>query len=145
MKIFECDPDHPDAKCVLSRLSETLLEAVGDTGQSSFDADDVRQTRSAFFVGYDDDIPIACGALRPISEGIVELKRMYAEKGLGSLLLSALEEHATSLGYSRVWLSTRVANHKAVHFYKKHNYKQLANYGKYAGRNNSICFEKILS
>lgn len=140
-----CDPDHPDAKSVLSRLSETLLGVIDDTGQSSFDADDVRQTRSAFVVGYDSDIPIACGALRPVSEEIVELKRMYAESGTGSLILRALEDRATDLGYAKIWLSTRIANHRAVNFYKKHKYKQVENYGKYVGRDNSICFEKVLS
>lgn len=144
MKFIDCDPEHPDAKMVLSRLSKTLLKVIGDSGQSSFEADDVRKSRSVFVVGYDESYPIACGSLRPISEQIVELKRMYAENGTGSFILRALEDRAIDFGYTRVWLSTRIANSRAVLFYQKQGYSQIENYGKYVGRDNSVCFEKEL-
>ena len=99
----------------------------GDIGQSSFNADAVRKTRSAFVVGYDNDIPIVCGALRPISEEIWELKRMYAESGTGSFILRALEDRATDLGCATVWLSTRIANHRSVSFYKNTTTNRLRN------------------
>ncbi len=144
MKIVACDPEHPDARRIILRLSETLMEITGDTGGSSFDFDDVRHPRSVFVIGYDDCTPIACGALRPISDEIVELKRMYAERGTGSLVLQNLEERAIRMGYVKVWLSTRIANERAVRFYRTHGYQQIENFGKYAGRDISVCFGKPL-
>ena len=144
MKINECDPEHEDAQTVISRLSETLMEIIGDSGISSFDLEDVRQPRSVFVVGYEARRPVACGALRPISDEIAELKRMYAESGTGKRVLIDLEVRALGLGYSRIWLSTRVKNERAVRFYEKHGYVKIQNYGKYKGRVNSVCFEKHL-
>lgn len=144
MEFKLCDPEHDDAQKVISRLSDALLEIIGDDGKSSFDKEDVRQPRSVFVVGYDSNKPVACGALRPISEEIVELKRTYSENGSGETVLIDLEKRALGLGYSIIWLSTRVANVRAVQFYEKHGYQRIRNYGKYAGRDNSICFEKCL-
>lgn len=144
MIIKERDPGHKDARAVITRLSEVLLQITGDAGKSSFDLEDMRQSRSVFVVGYLGGLPVACGALRPFSNEIVELKRMYGEKGTGGNLLIDLEERARGFGYTKVWLSTRIVNSRAVKFYQRHGYKQIENYGKYAGRDNSICFEKNL-
>jgi ribosomal protein S18 acetylase RimI-like enzyme len=48
------------------------------------------------------------------------------------------------MGYSKLWLETRIINERAVEFYKKRGYHQISNYGKYVENEKAICFEKIL-
>jgi putative acetyltransferase len=57
------------------------------------------------------DDAIGCVALRPLPDGIGEVKRMYVDgawrgKGVGRALLETLIEHARTLGYHRLRLGT---------------------------------------
>ena len=74
-----------------------------------------------------------------------EVKRMYASvngAGVGSAVLSYLESEAQKLGYTVLILETRAVNCRAVSFYLDRGYKRIANFGKYAGRPEAVCFEK---
>ena len=80
-----------------------------------------------------------------MEETTAEIKRMYSkEKGTGSKILSYLERQAQQMGYKMLRLETRIVNANAVSFYERNEYRKIPNYGKYAGRENSICFEKSL-
>lgn len=48
------------------------------------------------------------------------------------------------MGYTEFLLETRHVNHRAVHFYEKNGYVRIENYGPYIGREEAICFSKIL-
>lgn len=48
MIIVKTDPDHPDAQILLDVLSEALTRITGDSGQYSFDANDLKGRRSVF-------------------------------------------------------------------------------------------------
>lgn len=41
-------------------------------------------------------------------------------------------------------LETRLVNTRAVHFYERHGYSRIPNYGRYIGRPEAVCFEKTL-
>jgi N-acetylglutamate synthase-like GNAT family acetyltransferase len=99
-----------------------------------------------FLVARADGVALGCGALRPLAPGVAELKRMYARPGSGAgrFLLAALEEQALGFGYEAVWLSTRRVNHRALAFYARHGYLPVENYGKYTGRDASVCLGKRL-
>jgi GNAT superfamily N-acetyltransferase len=145
--IAPADPDSPEARALLGELGAALAAITGSDGTASFDAADVRGERACFLVARDADGGLAgCGALRPLADGIAELKRMYARPGSGAghFLLAALEEQAAGFGYSEVWLETRKVNTQAVAFYEKHGYCTIPNYGKYAGRDDAVCLGKAL-
>lgn len=148
MKIIEKDPHSQDASAMMEELSETLMKITGDSGKSSFNAQDISNARAMFVVAYSDEgDPIGCGAIRPIDENTGEVKRMYAKskaKGIGTAILSYLEGQAQKLGYSNLWLETRLINKRAVAFYERRGYHRIANYGRYAGREEAVCFEKAL-
>lgn len=62
-------------------------------------------------VAYLDDIPVACGAIKPFDEKSVEVKRMYTDPqkrkiGLASETLNQLEIWAKELGYKKCVLET---------------------------------------
>jgi ribosomal protein S18 acetylase RimI-like enzyme len=58
--------------------------------------------------------------------------------------LAALEAQAVALGYREVWLSTRRVNLRALAFYRRSGFEAVENYGRYAGRDESICLGKRL-
>ncbi len=148
MKIIEKSPNEPDALLLMNELSETLKSITGDSGKNSFNSDDVCAPRSLFVIAYDESEEVlGCGGIRPINKNIAEVKRMFAKVktiGVGTEILSYLEIQAKRLGYSAIWLETRLINEQAVSFYKKRGYKKISNYGKYVNNPKAICFEKKL-
>jgi GNAT superfamily N-acetyltransferase len=100
-------------------------------------------------VGYIENNPVACGAIKKLTPNTYELKRMYAEtevrgKGVALQVLTALESWAFELGAEKLVLETGKRQEDAVRFYKKNGYSLIDNYGQYVGIENSLCFEKIL-
>lgn len=148
MRIVQIDMLTSDALKMMEELSETLKEITGDSGKNSFNASDISDPRAMFVLAYSDEgEPIGCGAIRPIDESTAEVKRMYAKnktKGVGTKILCYLEEQAQKLGYTKLWLETRLVNEKAVTFYEKKGYHRITNYGKYADRPEAVCFEKYV-
>lgn len=142
------DPDSADARLLIEELSATLARIAGDSGPSPFDLNEARQANARFVVARDaSGQALGCGALRPVASHIGELKRMYARQGgsgVGSALLKHLEEEARQLGYRALWLETRKVNAVAVAFYRRHGYLTIPNFGKYAGRDDAVCFAKSL-
>jgi GNAT superfamily N-acetyltransferase len=148
LRIRAEDPGTPDAAALIEELSAALTAITGDSGQSSFNADEVRVEGARFAVARTaDGHAVGCGALRPLVNGVAELKRMYSRPGnagLGSALLEFLEAEAAALEYRTIWLSTRIVNERAVGFYRARGYATIPNYGKYAGRDDSVCLAKQL-
>jgi ribosomal protein S18 acetylase RimI-like enzyme len=142
------DPRSETASRIIDELSDALTLITGDSGRSSFDANDVSGKRACFVVARQTDGQVVgCGAIRPLESGVAELKRMFARtgtRGIGEALLAHLESSAADFGFESVRLSTRAVNTRAVAFYKKHGYATIPNFGKYAGRNESVCMEKFL-
>lgn len=142
-------PFSPDAITLMDELSKCLQSITGDSGKNSFNAKDVCNDRATFVLARDKNgKAIGCGAFRPMDETTAEVKRMYAQNkgmGIGSIILTYLEHRARDFGYQSLRLETRMINAKAVSFYERNGYSRIPNYGKYAGRTNSICFEKVLS
>lgn len=100
-------------------------------------------------VCYDNNIPVACGALREIDSEQVEIKRMFVnpesrKQGIASLILLELEKWAVELSFTKCILETGKKQPEAIALYSKCGYHIIDNYGQYADIVNSICFEKTL-
>ena len=142
------EPDGADALALVAELSAVLTAITGASGQASFDVSDVRGPRACFALARDaQGRALGCGALRPLGEDTGEVKRMFARpgtRGVGSAVLRFLEGEATRCGYAALRLSTRLVNQRAVAFYERHGYRRIPGYGRYAGSEVSVCFEKLL-
>lgn len=100
-------------------------------------------------VAFDNDIPIACGAIKQFGEDAMEVKRMYVlpayrGKGVAGLVLAELEKWTKELGFARSVLETGERLPAAIGLYQKCGYRVIPNYGQYIGVKNSVCFEKML-
>ena len=100
-------------------------------------------------VAYENDSPIACGAIKEYRLGTMEIKRMYTSpegrgKGIATRILTELELWAKELSCEKCILETGKRQPEAIGLYKKNGYHLIPNYGQYAEIENSLCFEKEL-
>lgn len=101
-------------------------------------------------VAYENNKPISCGAIKEFTADAMEVKRMYTlpegrGKGIATTVLIELERWATELSYKKCVLETGKKQPEAIALYEKNRYKPIPNYGQYAGVDNSVCFEKLLT
>ncbi|MFN8285963.1 MAG: GNAT family N-acetyltransferase [Chitinophagales bacterium] len=99
---------------------------------------------------YHEGAAVSCGAIKEIEPGVMEVKRMYTKpaqrgKGLAGLVLAELEQWAIELRMKKCVLETGKGQPEAIALYKKSGYHLIPNYGQYAGVDNSVCFEKLLT
>jgi GNAT superfamily N-acetyltransferase len=98
-------------------------------------------------LAYDNEKPAGCGAIKEHAPNTMEIKRMYVlpafrKKGIAETILSELEHWARELSYIRCILETGKRQPEAIGLYKKNGYHLIPNYGQYAEKDNSLCFEK---
>lgn len=148
IKVAKENPDEKDGVELLEELSMTLERITGSDGKTSFRSERMAQKRSAFCIARTGaGEAVGCGAIYEMDPETAELKRVYSRvksRGIGGRIVEFLEEEAKSLGYLRICLETRKVNENAVRFYLSLGYKTIPNYGKYKGREEAVCFEKIL-
>jgi len=99
---------------------------------------------------YENGTPCGCGAIKEMTPKIMEVKRMYTlpgyrGKGYASKILAELENWAAEMSYGKCVLETGKKQPEAIQLYTRNNYTIIPNYGQYAGIENSVCFEKILT
>lgn len=100
-------------------------------------------------IAYENDKPIACGAIKEYAPSVMEVKRMYTSpesrgRGIAGEVLSELEIWAAELSFKKCILETGKKQPEAIRLYEKNGYKVIPNYGQYAEVENSVCFEKII-
>jgi GNAT superfamily N-acetyltransferase len=95
--------------------------------------DELNPPNGAFLVGYADGVAVCCGGIKRLDDQACEIKRMYVApegrgRGLGRVLLGALESHARALGYELARLDTGNKQPDAQHLYESAGYEPIANY-----------------
>ncbi|MBV8970294.1 MAG: GNAT family N-acetyltransferase, partial [Verrucomicrobia bacterium] len=106
--IHPADPRTPEAQKLLSAFIEEVRKRYenppADVGE--FDPELVSQPRSAFLIAELEGRIVGCGALVPMTEDTVEIKRMFVvptERGHGIArkILEELEARAHAFDYDR--------------------------------------------
>ena len=97
----------------------------------------------------DQDQAVGCGAIKAFDDNSMEVKRMftlpaYRGKGVAGTILQELEKWAKELQCTACLLETGKRQPEAIALYQKAGYRQIANYGQYAGIENSVCFKKLI-
>ena len=147
ISIKTANPNDEKVLAIIEELSANLYLRFGSDGKNSFADWEYNNSKYVFAVAEIDNEIVGCGAIRPISENIGEVKRMYSKypgKKIGQTILAYLEDIALKSGYRELVLETRIKNSIATQFYERQGYKVIPNYGKYIDRPEAICFEKSL-
>ncbi|MGX6449006.1 GNAT family N-acetyltransferase [Patulibacter sp. S7RM1-6] len=93
---------------------------------------------------------VGCGGLRPLEEGVAEIKRMYVDPlargtGVAPALLAALEAAALERGWTTLRLETGDRQPDAMRFYAREGYAENPPFGPYVGAPFACCFERRLT
>ena len=148
VEVLRTDNENNDFIRLIRLLDEDLEERYGLL-QKQFDIHNKVDHISDVVIVYKDGLPVACGACKEYDSTSIELKRIFVKKeyrkqGLARLLVRALEEMAKNKGYRYAMLETGTGQPEAVGLYQKLGYKNIQNYGPYAGNSYSICMKKEL-
>jgi len=148
IKIEKSDPFSSDSLRLVELLSAELAAITGDNGKSNFTAEAMSDGKALWALAKNSQgKAIGCGAIRPLTQNIAELKRMFSDRsapGVGRALLTFLENSAKEMGYPELRLETRYINNRAVNFYEENGYVRIENYDPYIGREEAVCFAKVL-
>jgi len=101
-------------------------------------------------MAYDQTVPVACGAFRPVDDATIEIKRMYTapshrNQGIGKKIVSELEKWALMEGFSISILETGIHQPEAIAAYQKSAYFRIPNFPPYENISESICMKKYLT
>lgn len=149
LQLQRTDSSNPNFRELVKHLDAELAQWYG--AEQAFYAqfnkvDAIKQV----VVAYEDATAVSCGAIRPVSEGVMEIKRMYTlperrGRGIAAKLLAELERWAAELGSRQCLLETGKKQPEAIHLYIKSGYSPIPNYGQYEGKGYSVCFAKDLT
>ncbi|MBC5775202.1 GNAT family N-acetyltransferase [Pontibacter sp. KCTC 32443] len=139
---------NPNFRNLIVLLDQNLKENDGDD-HAFFAQFNKVDSINEVIVAYKDGVAAGCGAIKPYTESIAEVKRMfvhpdYRRQSIARQVLTALEEWAKELNYTSTILETGNKQTEAIALYKNSGYTIIPNYGQYAGVESSVCMQKEL-
>jgi GNAT superfamily N-acetyltransferase len=145
-------PEDPRSQVVQELLAAFIEDvrrryAVAPTDVGTFDPNVVSVPRSVFLVARRDNAPIGCGALVPMDDSHVEVKRMYVKpeergQGVARMILEELERFAREFDYDAMRLETGINQPESIALYGKGGFYRIPNFPPFAGDGSAVCFEK---
>ncbi len=95
---------------------------------------------------------VACGALRPLGDGVAEVKRMYVVpawrgRGVSKVVLAGLEDAARARGWTTLRLETGPRQPEAIALYEGAGYRAIPAFGAYVDSPDAGCslyYERVL-
>ena len=148
IETIRTNSSNPDFVNLVQKLDMELAEIDGDEHPFYAQFNKIDMIKYVVLV-YENDIPMACGAIKEISPGTIEVKRMYTAplgrgKGFATEVISELQKWGAEMSYKKCVLETGTRQPDAVALYQKNGFSLIANYGQYNGIENSLCFGKEL-
>ena len=147
-KIIRTDSNNLDFQNLVFQLNQYLAGINGESHSFYMQYNNIDILKNVIVV-YNNNYPVACGAIKEYSIDKMEVKRMWVQvnfrkKGYATLVLNELEIWAKELGYKYCILETGITMIDAISLYKKNCYLVVDNYGQYESVKSSICFQKEL-
>jgi len=149
IRLVRTNSGNQDFIKLVNQLDAFLAEIDGEE-HAFYNALNKTANMKTVVVAFDNDQPVACGAIREFDKDSMEVKRMYTlpshrGKGIAKLVLQELERWTLELGYAKCILETGKRQPEAIQLYEKSGYQYIPNYGKYLNVGNSVCFQKQLT
>ncbi len=148
IRIVRTNSDNKDFVGLVKLLDSDLARRDGEDHSFYAQFNKIDKIRYVV-VAYEQERPLGCGAIKEYGPNTMEIKRMFVvpegrNKGIATRVLLELERWAGELSCSKCVLETGKRQPEAIALYTKNGYTVIANYGQYAGKDNSLCFEKEL-
>ena len=149
IKIIRTNSDNTNFRDLVSLLDEDLK--IRDGEEHAFYAQfNTIDTIKHVIVAYIENTPVGCGAIKPYTAAIVEIKRIFVQpafrgQGVARAILSELEVWAKDLNFSTCILETGKNQPEAISLYYKAGYHLISSYGQYKNVENSVCMKKEIS
>ena len=139
MRIEAADAATEESQRLLAHYFDELSRTFPDgfdpqAGSTTADPAELSPPRGLFLVVREDDgTAVGCGGIKLIDAGTAEIKRMWLHsstrgRGLGALLLDALEEAARELGATKGVLDTNATLETAIAMYRRHGWQDVPAY-----------------
>ena len=140
--------DSSQFKILTDKLDHELKLIYGSS-QDEFDQYNIMSQLDTVVIAYINETPVGCGCFKKFDTATAELKRMfvgapYRGQGIGTAVLTELENWAKEIRYSFIVLETGTVQPDAINLYQKHGYHIIPNFDPYIGNELSICFKKSL-
>ena len=149
IKIAPEDPRSQVAQELLSAFVEDVRRRyqTPPTDVGSFDPNLVSVPRSVFLVARRDNTAIGCGALVPMDDDHVEVKRMFVRpeergRGVARMILDELERLAREFDYDAMRLETGINQPESIALYGKGGFYRIPNFPPFTEDASAVCFEK---
>lgn len=147
--LAETDPEAPEGASLIAALDDHLRELYPGLPIHGIEPGEFRRSGGIFLIGRVNGVAVACGALRPLGEGVGELKRMFVRpdqrgSGFARALLAALEQAAADRGYRAIRLETGESQIAAIRLYESAGYHPISPYGEDTSDCRSRYFEKSI-
>jgi GNAT superfamily N-acetyltransferase len=142
--------DHREAEALVGALLDELRDRYGEEDPDHPAVHELAgPAGGTFLLARVEGRPVGCGGLRRHDDGVAELKHMYVVpdqrgRGVGLVLLGALEAQAARLGYHVIVLETGVRQPEALALYEGHGYERIPNFAPYVDAPLSVCLRKDL-
>jgi len=138
-----------DAKRLFGELWAELDAMYGNEAPSGAELSGMDSPGAAFVIARENGEAIGCGAIRPRTDTIAEVKRVYVRpaarcRGVAVHIMHALEQLAREAGFNEIWLETGLPQHAAIRLYESLGYTRIAAFGDYKDDPVSVCYAKAL-
>ena len=146
----------PDTQRLVAEVQAEYVVRYGGPDDSPLEEGVFDPPRGAFFLGYENGVPVAMGGWRLRSDVLpfggrsaAEVKRMYVapvarRRGHARTVLAHLEATARDAGADVMVLETGTAQPEAIRMYLEAGYEPIDKFGHYAWSPKSRCFGKRL-
>lgn len=148
IRLERCKATDKDFIALVKQLDENLAISDGED-HAFYDQFNKLDSIKHAIVGYSNQQPVTCGAIKAFDATSFEIKRMFTTEdargnGYAVVILNELEKWARELGAKQCVLETGINQQAAIALYNKCGYHRIENYGQYVGVDNSFCFGKQL-
>ena len=132
LEVERVDPESPEAGGLLEAYFLELRERLAPSPVEVVCRwpEDFRGPRGAVVLARADGRAVGCAGLRPLGEGVVELKHFFLAReargrGLGRAMLAGVEEVARERGAQRLVLDTAAPLIEAAALYRSAGYADI--------------------
>lgn len=149
--IAEETPLQDDVRRLVADLNAHLIPLSPPEFQFQLTVEQMANPETHLFVARDEDRAVGMGALKVHGDELGELKRMFTlpevrGQRIGSLLLTALTDHARTLGITRLKLETGVeaTMPEAHRLYQRGGFTPCAAFADYPASPHNAFYERAL-